>query len=78
MIKIREGLFSKNTIKRYKKQQLLKALRISYCIRKKKLICKELFSTKKILNLTNNTGIKFNLPVLVHNINFNWLLKNKN
>lgn len=75
MISIKKWIFSKNNNKKYKKQQLLKALKISYVNRKNKFFSKTLFITLKNIKLNKNIGIKFNLPIIYHNININWLLK---
>lgn len=75
MISIKKWIFSKNNNKKYKKQQLLKALKISYINRKNKFFFKTLFFTIKNINLNKNIGIKSNLPFISHNININWLLK---
>ena len=75
MISIRQWLFTKNNNKKYKKQQFLKALKLSYINRKKKLKSKFLFSLLQNIKLNNNIGFKSKLPIIYHNINFNWLLK---
>lgn len=59
-------IFSKQNKKKYKKQQILKALKFSYINRKKKLKIKKVFFyakniSKQVLNIKN--------------FNINWLLK---
>nr|YP_009186576.1 ORF-D [Cyclospora cayetanensis]AKO71997.1 ORF-D [Cyclospora cayetanensis]ANJ44350.1 ORF-D [Cyclospora cayetanensis]ANN13284.1 ORF-D [Cyclospora cayetanensis]ANN13313.1 ORF-D [Cyclospora cayetanensis]ANN13342.1 ORF-D [Cyclospora cayetanensis] len=61
--------------KKYKKQQILKALKLSYTIRKKKLNSTFIFSKLNNIILYTNIGIKSKIPNIFHNINFNWLLK---
>lgn len=57
-------LITKKNNKKYKKQQLIKALNFSYINRKKRF------------NYNNNIYIKFKIyNILYYNINSNWLLK---
>lgn len=74
MIYIKQWFYIKNN-KNDKKQQFLKALKLSYYNRKKKLKLKNIFNLLKNNNINYNLGVKSKLPILYHNINFNWLLK---
>lgn len=69
-LKHKQWLFTKNNNKKYKKQQLLKALKLSYINRKKKLKIKYLQNIK----YNNNIAFKSKLNFIFYNINYNWLL----
>lgn len=76
MIYIRQWLLSTNKRQKYKRQQLLKALKLSYSSRKRKAAQKIIFSSvKRIQWQKNNIGINSSLPIIFHDINLNWLLK---
>lgn len=72
---IRKWIFSKKNNKKYKKQQFLKALKLSYIHRKKKLTFKDCpFSSKYNIKQNKNIGIKALIPNIYYSINFKWLL----
>lgn len=70
----KQWIYSKKNNKNYKKQQLLKALKLSYINRKKKVNKRKNFSILYNLKKKLNNNIK---SIKFYNINFNWLLKNK-
>lgn len=75
MNSIRKWIFSKKNNKKYKKQQFLKALKLSHTHRKKKLTFKSCrFFSKSNIKYNKNIGIKALTPNIYYNINLNWLL----
>lgn len=67
----KKWLFTKKNNKRYKKQQFIKALKLSYINRKNNLKFKSFF-----IKVYNNIYLKSKLyNKIYYNINFNWLLK---
>ena len=73
---MKKWLFSKKNKKRNKEQQALKALKLSYIDRKKKLKIKKLFSLSYYDNYSSKKkiGVKFNKFTP---FNINWLLNNR-
>ena len=73
---MKEWLFSKKNKKKNKEQQVLKALKLSYIDRKKKLKRKKLFFISYYANDSAKRKLLINFNRLT-SLNINWLLNNR-